>query len=390
MEEKTDRELVEMAQKGNKEAFGFLVQRYQDAVQRFAQRMVSNSDLSQELTQEAWLQAYLSLEHLRDPDRFRSWTFGIVLNVCRSYLRDQRTAFFSLEAMQGGLALEAIPLTSLEASPGEMAEERELHRQVLGAVNTLAPGDRDVTLLFYYEQLSLREISGLLDVPVGVVKVRLHRARQRLKARLMSDYSEVIPSLPLPRLQPVNSTLKTNNRRKNMVKVTIADVIKKVITVDDNYTYTNYVVMLQDEAGKRALPIWVGPFEGQSIASGMGEFRTPRPLTFEFIASLLKAIDAKIDEIRIEQLKGDTFYSVVKISCGKTTREIDARPSDALALALRTGSPILASEELLERSGFPIPQPVKDSAVRPGVEKILQEMGKQWKPQDIIAEVFGK
>lgn len=359
MEERTDTELVALARKGDKGAFGLLVQRYQMTAQRFAMRLVAKEDSAQELAQEAMLEAYLSLDRLRDPARFKGWLCGIVLNVCRSHLRNRKVAFFSLEAIAGGLQFDAVPLSSVAVTPKESAEERELHQIVLDAVNTLASKDRDTTLLFYYDQFSLQEIAALLGISVGAVKVRLHRARQRLRAKLLSQYPEIMPR---------------EQRRKIMIKVTIADVVKQERTDDQGHSHALHIIVLQDEAGRRALPIWVGPFEGQSIAMELNEFSTPRPMTFNFFVSLLQAINAQVEQVRIEMLKGYTFYAVVKIRCGKTMSEVDARPSDALALAVLTGSPIFVAEDVLEGAGADIPQAAKASPVRSGVESILREI----------------
>lgn len=360
MEETTDIELVTLARNGDKDAFGLLSQRYQMIARRLAMRLVGNEDCAQDLAQEAMLQAYLSLDHLREPARFKGWLYGIVLNVCRSHLRDRKVVFFSLEAMAGGLQFNAVPLSGMAVTPEKIAEERDLHQTVLDAVNELTSKDRDATLLFYYDQLSLQEIAALLDVSVGAVKIRLYRARQRLKAKLLSQYPEIIP-------RP--------QRRKIMIKVTIADVIKQERTDDQGRSHVSHIIMLQDEAGQRALPIWVGPFEGQSIAMGLGEFSAPRPMTFSFFASLLQAIDARVEQVRVEMLKGDTFYAIVKIRCGKTISEVDARPSDALALAVLTGSPIFVAEDILEGAGADIPPAAKASPARNGVESILREIG---------------
>jgi len=360
VEERTDIELVALARKGDKGAFGLLAQRYQMIAQRFAMRLVSNEDCAQELAQEAILQAYLSLDHLRDPARFKGWLCGIVLNVCRSHLRNRKVAFFSLEAIAGGLQFDAVPLSSMVITPKESAEERELHQIVLDAVNALASKDRDTTLLFYYDQFSLQEIAALLGISVGAVKVRLHRARQRLRAKLLSQYPEIMPR---------------EQRRKIMIKVTIADVVKQERTDDQGHSHALHIIVLQDEAGRRALPIWIGPFEGQSIAMGLNEFSTQRPMTFNFFVSLLQAINAQVEQVRIEMLKGDTFYAVVKIRCGKTMSEVDARPSDALALAVLTGRPIFVAEDVLERAGADIPQAVKALPTRHGVESIVREIG---------------
>lgn len=360
MEEKTDIELVTLARKGNKDAFGVLAQRYQMTAQRFAMRLVTKEDSAQELAQEAMLQAYLSLDQLREPARFRSWLCGIVVNVCRSHLRDRKIVFFSLEAMIGGMQLYAIPFFNMPTTPEKVAEERELYQTVLDTVNSLSSGDRDITLLFYYAQLSLQEIAALLGISAGTVKVRLHRARQRLKDKLLSQHPEITPQ---------------EKRRKAMKKVTIADVVKQEQTDERGHSHVLHIIVLQDEVGKRALPIWVGFFKGQSIAMGLSEFPIQRPMTFSFFVSLLQAVNAQVEQVRIETLKGDTFYAVVKIRRGKTVSEVDARPSDALALAVLTNSPIFVAEEVLEHGGADIPKAAKTSPARNGVEKILREIG---------------
>ncbi|HEX9896981.1 MAG TPA: bifunctional nuclease domain-containing protein [Dehalococcoidales bacterium] len=354
-----DIELVNLARNGDKNAFGLLVERYQAIAQRFAMRSVANSDSVQDIVQEAMLQAYLSLNSLRDPALFKSWLYGIVLNVCRHYIRDRKTVFFSIEAMAGGLQLDAIPFTDASPSPEQIAEEHELHSIVMDTINELEPADRKATLLFYYNQMSLQEIGDVLGISTSTVKVRLYRTRQRLKASLLSKHPEII---------------SIEKRRKIMVRVIVADVVKNELKNGKDQPFTSYVIILQDEAGQRALPIWVGPFEGQSIAMGLGEYATQRPITFDFFVSLLKAVNSKIEEVRIETLKGDIFYAIVKIRCGKTSAEIDARPSDALALAVRAGSPVFVSEEVLKVAGMAIPQTAKKLPARSGVESILKEI----------------
>ncbi len=98
MDDKPETELVESARSGDKAAFGNLVDRYQGVVQRVAAGMVGDRDLARDLAQEAMLQAYLSLDRLRDADRFGSWLYGIVLNVCRSHLRDQKASLLVVVA----------------------------------------------------------------------------------------------------------------------------------------------------------------------------------------------------------------------------------------------------------------------------------------------------
>ena len=163
-----------------------------------------------------------------------------------------------------------------------------------------------------------------------------------------------------------------------MVEVTIADVVKWELEDDEEHPRSLHsVIILYDEAGKRALPIWIGPHEGQCIAMGLNEFSTPRPMTFNFFTSLLQAIDAEVEHVRVEALKETTFYAIVKIRCGKKVHEVDARPSDAIALAVLAGSPIFVAEDVLERAGADTPQATKVALPRRGVENILEEIEKE-------------
>jgi RNA polymerase sigma factor (sigma-70 family) len=382
MEEKTDIELVALARQGDKNAFGLLTQRYQMIARRFALRFIGNEDGAQDLAQEAIIQAYLSLEQLHDPARFKSWLCGIVLNVCRSHLRDRKIAFFSLEAIIQGLHYYPAPLYETVVTPEKIAEERELYRIVLDAVNSLPSKDRDILLLFYYAQLGLQEIVATLDIPAGTVKVRLHRARQRLKTLLQEHHPEIVPP---------------ERRRKIMVKVTIADVVMVEPKEGQELPLERYVIILYDEVGRRLLPIWVGPNEGESIVIGLNDLATPRPLTHNFYSGLLQSINARVEEVRVVALKINTFYAVVKMRCGKKTYEIDARPSDAMTLAVLNGVPIFVAEEVLETAGISIPETVKGSPNRKGLEKITRgleerfrkiqaQFSQPWKPPELSEE----
>ncbi len=105
MKEKSDAELVDLARTGDKHAFGILIERYQGISIRVALRMVANEEIARELVQDALLQAFLSLDHLREGARFRNWLYGIVLNVCRNHIRSQKIEFFSLEALSASTKL---------------------------------------------------------------------------------------------------------------------------------------------------------------------------------------------------------------------------------------------------------------------------------------------
>ncbi len=211
MPEQSDSELIFLAQQGNKAAFGRLVLRYQPMAQRLATRVIGNGDLAQELVQDAMLQAYLSLEKLHDPARFKSWLYGIVLNICRNDLRRRKVICFSLETMVGNLVDESLPIAGSSPTPQLVAEQEELHTALLEAVDTLSHKNRSATLLFYHEQFSLQEVANRLNISVSAVKGRLHKARYQLRERL-SPLQDQIQSTSLQETKTM--TTNTTAQRK--------------------------------------------------------------------------------------------------------------------------------------------------------------------------------
>jgi RNA polymerase sigma factor (sigma-70 family) len=330
LEERTDAELVTLARSGDRQAFDRLVCRYEAMAHRLVRRMVADREIARELAQEGLLQAYISLPHLQEAAQFGSWLYGIVLNVCRNYLRERKRDCYSLEGFVGGLRCDAPWLALATPDPQVLAEERELHRRVLQAVSALSPSDRAAALLFYYEGLSLREIAAILEVSVVAVKSRLHNARKRLREQLLPVYPEM------------DRRIRSAGRRRKMVPVTVADVAEQE---------KGWFVALVNEQRDRFLPIWIGQPEATAIALGMRSDPGWRPLTFTLMANMLAALDAQLLEARVEALRDNTFFAVLKLRAGETVREIDARPSDAIALALRTRSPIYVAEEVLASAG---------------------------------------
>ena len=113
----------------------------------------------------------------------------------------------------------------------------------------------------------------------------------------------------------------------------------------------SYAVILKELDGDRRLPVLIGAFEAQSIAMAMEYMETPRPLTHDLITNLIKGIDANLSSVKIIKLKDGVFYSVLDIQLNKIGhREIDSRPSDALAIALRMHAPILVSKEIMNEA----------------------------------------
>jgi len=110
------------------------------------------------------------------------------------------------------------------------------------------------------------------------------------------------------------------------------------------------VVVLRDSANGLFLPIWVGIFEANAIALQMEKITTPRPMTHDLLKNLLSELDAKVERIVINDLKDNTFFARIHLLRGDVRWNVDSRPSNAIALALRVDAEIFVEEDVLERS----------------------------------------
>ena len=112
------------------------------------------------------------------------------------------------------------------------------------------------------------------------------------------------------------------------------------------------VVILKEKDAERYLPIWIGPAEADSIAVKLQDVAVPRPLTHDLLGSVIDALGAAITSIIVSDLQNDTFYAKIILRVDSEAMEIDSRPSDAIALAVRAEVPIYADESVLEKAGI--------------------------------------
>jgi len=110
------------------------------------------------------------------------------------------------------------------------------------------------------------------------------------------------------------------------------------------------IVVLKDEADKFFLPIWVGIFEANAIALQLENVATPRPMTHDLLKNMIADLDARVARVVINDLRDSTFFAQIRVITGGKTLEIDARPSDAIALALRTEAPIFVAQSVLDQA----------------------------------------
>ncbi|MBI4287262.1 MAG: bifunctional nuclease family protein [Chloroflexi bacterium] len=127
------------------------------------------------------------------------------------------------------------------------------------------------------------------------------------------------------------------------------------MTIDSiRVSVTNYqrVVILKDKTHDRYLPIWIGPSEADAIAVKLQDVSVPRPLTHDLLRSIIGALGATVVQIVVCDLKNDTFFAKIHLQVNGKSLEIDSRPSDAMALAVRVSAPIFVDESVMEKAGI--------------------------------------
>ena len=110
------------------------------------------------------------------------------------------------------------------------------------------------------------------------------------------------------------------------------------------------IIILRDRDGERVLPIWVGVFEANAIALQIENISTPRPMTHDLLRNVLRDLHATVQRIVVSDLKDNTFYALIYVDVNGELTAIDARPSDAIALALRTQAPIFVEECVIDHA----------------------------------------
>ncbi len=173
---------------GDREAFGELVERWQDRIHGAVHRMVGDAELARDLAQETFLRAYTGLRSFEGGSSFGTWLYSIALNQVRSEMR-KRSALkrhdpLSLDALRGGEDGRSVdPPDPAEAAPDRLATRE--HCDLLRAeIARLDDDHREVLVLREFQGLSYEEVAEIAGVPVGTVRSRLHRARNELRERL--------------------------------------------------------------------------------------------------------------------------------------------------------------------------------------------------------------
>lgn len=139
------------------------------------------------------------------------------------------------------------------------------------------------------------------------------------------------------------------------------------------------IVLLKDGSDRRALPIYIGQDQAKAIIGALEQQKPPRPLTHDLITNLFKVWEMELERIIIHSLQDNTFYAVLCLKQGETKKEIDCRPSDAIAIALRNNSPIWVMEEVVADASIPVDRDADEEE-----RQAFRDFVSKLRPEDII------
>jgi RNA polymerase sigma-70 factor (ECF subfamily) len=192
-----DRRLVAACQKGDVEAFGILVERYQKKMLNVAWRMIGDYDAACETVQETFLAAYRAIGKFRGDAEFSTWLYEICLNRAKNRLKQEK----ALSSRRGPSLDDPVAMgeggnlrretSGGDPLPDEQFEKKEIQGKVQGCIQALDAEYREVLILRDIQGMSYEEIGGILHLPEGTVKSRLFRARDALKDRLKKVFGEL-------------------------------------------------------------------------------------------------------------------------------------------------------------------------------------------------------
>ncbi|WP_102349491.1 RNA polymerase sigma factor SigW [Bacillus sp. Marseille-P3661] len=176
---------IKQVKKGDQNAFAEIVELFKDKVYQLCYRMIGNAHEAEDLAQEAFIRAYVNIHSYDINRKFSTWLYRIATNLSIDRLRKRKPDYYLDAEIQGteGLTMYS-HLQSDEPLPEESVESLEFQEMIQSEINELPPMYRSVIVLKYIEELSLKEISEILDIPIGTVKTRIHRGREALRKKL--------------------------------------------------------------------------------------------------------------------------------------------------------------------------------------------------------------
>jgi bifunctional DNase/RNase len=143
-----------------------------------------------------------------------------------------------------------------------------------------------------------------------------------------------------------------------MIQVTIDSIRVSLMT-------QHRVVVLKEADSDRYLPIWIGPFEADAITIQLQGVQVPRPLTHDLLKSVIRELGVQVSHVLVSELRNDTFFAQIVVDVNGTSMEIDSRPSDAIALAVRVGAPIFVADKVMSLASITPEEEITEDAITP-------------------------
>jgi len=187
----TDTEIISRVLKGEQQVFAQLVERYQNYVFTLVFRMLESREDAEEVSQDIFVKAYRSLADFRGDSKFSTWLYTIVRTSCITFLRKKKLDTTSIDNEKTYIQVE----NRESGFKANLIEQKSRHAMVNEAIKMLSPDDAQVITLFYKGEQSLDEMGNILGLEPNTVKVKLHRARARLKEKMEKYFSHEVREL---------------------------------------------------------------------------------------------------------------------------------------------------------------------------------------------------
>jgi RNA polymerase sigma factor (sigma-70 family) len=327
--EPPDGELVRLAQAGESAPFRLLVERHLPMARARAARFCPDPNDVDDVVQESFLQAFIGLGRLRDPDRFAGWLGGIVVNICRALRRRAPVTFLADWPEQ---------LHPVSADGVPSAEDLDRAQVLRRAVAGLPAGQRQAVALYYYADLPVDQIGDSADA----AKSSLHKGRRRLREHITAHRPDLIPTAP---------------RRTIMTPVRIAHVHPRPGDLGDGrFAVSEFLVVLADDAGQRAVPLWLNASDGASLwrlspQSGEAALeRVPEQLT----SRLLLAAGTTVTGVDIDELGPGVTAARIGLAGPAGTQQVTARLAEGLSLAAAASAPVRIADTVIDQLAVPV------------------------------------
>jgi len=338
-----DGDLVRRARAGDAAAFRLLVERHSPSARARAARLCGRADDVDDIVQEAFLQAFMALDRLRDPDRFGAWLAGIIRNVHRAADR-QEPLMLLAEWPESLHPVSALGLPS--------ADDLDRAEALRAAVADLPDRQRRAVELYYYAGLPAGQIAG----SSGAAKASLHKARRRLRAHITAHRPDLIPA----------------SRRTAMTTVRIACAEPHVDTrLDGSPAIGHILVVLADDPGRRAMGLWLRTRQGMALwrildrlpRGGEGQPAPDAPAAElpareyspeDLAGQLLAAAGGSVTGVDIDELGPNVLAARIGVAGPAGTRQVTAPAGSALALAAVLEVPVQVPDTLMDRLAIPV------------------------------------